>query len=74
MCSLYRKNSLYTKFQQIWRTFWKLFFYQGVEKSNFQKALQAEILYSGGFLDMENTNLKNFDFDRWKLPLGGVYP
>jgi hypothetical protein len=28
-----------------------------------------------GFFDMRNSNLKEFsDFDRWKLPLQGVYP
>ncbi len=60
MFSISKKLTVY-KISANLENFLKIdFLPQGVEKSNFQKVLQAEILYSGGFLDMENTNLKKF--------------
>ena len=74
MFSISKKPTVY-KISANLENFLKIdFLPQGVEKSNFQKVLQAEILYSGGFGHGEHESEKFFDFDRWKLPLGGVYP
>ena len=54
-----------------WRTFWKFdFSTPWGKKSIFKKFSKfAEILYTVGFFDTENTYLKEFfDFDHWKLP------
>ena len=65
MFSISKKSTVY-KISANLENFLKIdFLPQGVEKSNFQKVLQAEILYSGGGVGHgEHESEKNFDFDR----------
>ena len=74
MFSISKKPTVY-KISANLENFLKIdFLPQGVEKSNFKKFFKLKFYIQGVFGHGEHESEKNFDFDGWKLLLGGVYP
>ena len=74
MFSISKKPSVY-KISANLEKFLKIdFLPQGVENSNFKKFFKLKLYIQVVFGHGEHESEKNFDFDRWKLPIGEAYP
>ena len=74
MYSLVEKTHCIQNFSKFGELFENCFFIKGSKNRIFKKLFKLKFYIQGVFGHGEHESEKNFDFDRWKLPLGGVYP